>query len=123
MSKLILIFALIGLCLSTISTYDCYSDFHNKLNDICRSRESGTCQYFPARQVCTTKRDCSTGTSGNCGSIIPSGYPYKKCKWDSTSCVETDATCSDYTPTLGILCSALTPETGKGNKCRFSYSN
>ena len=123
MSKLILIFALIGLCLSTISTYDCYSDFHNKLNSICRSRESGTCQYFPARQVCTTTGDCSKGTSGNCGSIIPSDYPYKKCKWDSTSCVKTDATCSDYTPTLGILCTSLTPEGGKGNKCRFSYSN
>ena len=120
MSKLILIFALIGLCLSDVPTFNCNTDFQTKLNTLCGYRG---CEYFPARQVCTSKVDCSKGTSGDCGSIIPMGYPSSKCKWDGTSCIETDATCSDYTPTLGIVCTSLKPETGKGDKCRFSYSN
>ena len=120
MSKLILIITLIGLCLSTIPTYDCYSDFQNKLNSRCGYRG---CEYFPARQVCTKRGDCSRGTSSNCASIIHYDYPDKKCKWEGSSCIETYATCSDYTPILEKKCEYYVPQTDKGDVCRFSYSN
>ena len=120
MSKLILIFALIGFCL-TENTDQCYSDFKKFLDDECKEINSN-CKYFVSIKKCTEpKTSCTDGTSSTCSSIIPTSFNTKKCKW-GTTCSEDFKLCEDYDPTWGDDCEDLQPETDKGDKCRFSYS-
>ena len=120
MSKLILIFALIGFCL-TVDTDQCYSDFKDFLDSECEAINSN-CKYFMSIKKCKEpKTTCTDGTSSTCSSIIPTLYNIKKCKW-GTTCSEDFKLCEDYDPTWGDTCENLQPESGKGDKCRLSYS-
>ena len=120
MSKLILIFALIGFCLTDDDT--CYTTFKTNMNSKCQKINSN-CQYFISTKKCTApKADCSGGTSSTCSSIILTDHNIKKCKWDGNSCTPTDKLCEDYDSTWGDTCGDLKPETGKGDQCRLSYS-
>ena len=121
MSKLILIFALIGFCL-TEDTDQCYSDFKDFLDDECEAINTN-CKYFISIKKCTEPKSvCTGGTSSTCSSIIPTDFNTKKCKWDGAACNEVDKLCEDYDSTWGDTCSGLKVESGKGDECRLSYS-
>ena len=122
MSKLILIFAIIGFCLAA-GTDECYDEFKTFVDNECKAIDSD-CKYFISIKNCTEPKSCSGGAANTCSSIIPTDPNTKKCKWDTatSTCSEDFKLCENYDSTWGDTCENLKPETGKGDKCRLSYS-
>jgi len=130
MSKLILILALLGFCL-TEGTDACFTGFKSFLDTECAAIKS-TCKYYIPINKCTTpKADCSEGTSATCTSIIldsslDSSLKTKTCNMEGTpaSCQLVDKVCEDYNSDWGDTCTLSKPKSAdKGERCDFSYLN
>lgn len=98
-----------------------FTEFNKFLEERCHTIDSD-CHYFISNQKCTKPQACNDGDENTCTSIIPTNYNVKKCHMDGGSCTETDKLCSYYDETWGDTCSDLKVETGKGDRCDFSYS-
>ena len=123
MSKLILIFAIIGFSF-TDDVDQCYTKFEeflqNRCNDI-KTDAADKCTYFSSIQRCTKPTACLGGTTTTCSNIIPINYKTQKCKMSGSTCQETDKLCEDYEETWGDNCLTLKFDATKGDRCDFSY--
>ena len=90
-SQLVLIFAIIGYCISEDD--ECSTGFDSKLAEICSGINSETCQYV-SPLLCIKKNPCS-GEGACSGKTHPIPTIYK-CAGSDGQCQETKKECSDF---------------------------
>ena len=133
--QLILIFAIIGFCLTDDTEMDeCESRFKVSLQTKCGSIGSCTYNIEGTDNVCVATQDCSKGngkTQAECEEIVPSNYHEYKCILEGSVCKPTKKECEEYnkirsvtsgssptyTSITGDGCTKLVPRTGKGDEC------
>jgi len=125
----ILLFCLLSICFTQDSENQCETQFLSILQTKCRGL--GSCTLNTEKLNCLPTSSCSGKSSDDCPKTIPSDFHNKKCEYDSgnSSCNEVNKVCSDYNKMVdgnwisGDICSSLTKETDKGDRCYYSYRN
>ena len=99
-SQLVLVFALLGYCITQETVDQCQERFNTILNDKCVAINSGICVYDIGSQKCFSTSACSGGDGDEpkCKKLIHPDYHNKKCKYNTENdkCEETQKECADY---------------------------
>ena len=127
----ILLFCLLSICFTQDSENQCKTEFISKLKTKCQSLGSCTLNTEALNLNCLPTSPCSGKSRDDCPKTIPSDFHNKKCEYDSdnSSCNEVNKVCSDYNKAVdgnaisGDICSSLTKETDKGDRCYYSHLN
>lgn len=98
-SELILIFLIIGYCLTDSESFDCKKDFEEKLKkkneEQCTKIDS--CYYNRVEEKCIKTNDCGEGSNSNCGTIIPTNsFDLYKCGSVGGECQRILRECDDW---------------------------
>ena len=125
--KFILFFCFLSICFSQVTDKLCETKFLSILQAKCQSL--GSCTLNTNDLKCLPTSSCTEKSSGDCSKTIPNDFHNKKCVYNDAngSCDEVDKVCSDYNKAVngnvisGDICSSLTKETNKGDRCYFSY--